>query len=59
MPSDIHGWLAAKNIEASSIIKVGLEAGAMSIWLCTELAQLGLPMIVKSEPLDSVSENID
>jgi transposase len=35
----------AKNIELSSIVKVGLEAGAMSNWLFTELTKLGLPVI--------------
>jgi transposase len=45
LPSDIYDWLVAKNIELSSIVKVGLEAGAMSNWLFTELTRLGLPVI--------------
>jgi transposase len=28
-----------------TIVKVGLETGAMSNWLCHELTQLGLPMV--------------
>jgi transposase len=44
LPSDIHQWIA-KHVDTHSVIKVGLEAGAMSSWLYTELAKLGLPMI--------------
>ena len=44
LPADIFGWIT-KHIEVRAIIKVGLEAGAMSSWLYTELTKLGLPMI--------------
>jgi transposase len=44
-PSDIHQWLVTKNISVACIAKVGLEAGALSNWLCTELRELGLPMV--------------
>ena len=33
LPSDIHGWLVAKDVQISSIVKIGIEAGAMSAWL--------------------------
>jgi transposase len=45
LPSDIHGWLVAKDVQISSIVKIGIEAGAMSAWLHIELTKLGLPMI--------------
>ena len=44
LPFDIHGWII-KQVEADSISKVGLEAGAMSAWLFIELSKLGLPML--------------
>jgi transposase len=44
LPPDIHGWIT-KHVDARLIIKVGLEAGAMSAWLFTELTKLGLPML--------------
>ena len=44
LPCDIHTWIAT-HVDAVAIIKVGLEAGAMSAWLYTELTKLGLPMI--------------
>jgi hypothetical protein len=44
-PADVRGWLEARQIDFSSIVRVGLEAGAMSGRLCTELSKLGLPMI--------------
>ena len=44
-PADFRGWLEARQIDFSSIVRVGLEAGAMSGRLCTELSKLGLPMI--------------
>jgi transposase len=44
VPSDIHGWIT-KHVDAAAVTKVGLEAGAMSAWLYTELTKLGLPMI--------------
>jgi transposase len=44
LPSDIHAWIT-KHVEACTVVKVGLEAGAMSSWLYTELTKLGLPMI--------------
>ncbi|VIO69417.1 IS110 family transposase [Bradyrhizobium ivorense] len=44
-PSDIHGWLVAKDIQISSIVRIGIEAGAMSAWLHIELTKLGLPLI--------------
>jgi transposase len=44
-PEALAGWLLAKKIDFSRIVKVGLEAGAMSNWLCTELAKRGLPIL--------------
>lgn len=44
-PRSIHHWLVAKKIPLNLIVKVGLEAGAMSNWLHTELSKLGLPML--------------
>jgi len=45
LPGDIYGWLATKVLDLAAIVRVGLEAGAMSNWLYTELGKLGLPMI--------------
>jgi transposase len=45
LPTDIHGWLATKVPNLSAIVRVGLESGAMSNWLYTDLTKLGLPMI--------------
>lgn len=45
LPSDIHSWLVAKDIPISSVVKIGIEAGAMSAWLHGELTKLGLPII--------------
>ena len=45
LPTDIHGWLATKISDLSAIVRVGLESGAMSNWLYTDLTKLGLPMI--------------
>jgi transposase len=44
-PTDIYDWLETRQIEFSSIVRIGLEAGALSGWLCTELTKLRLPMI--------------
>lgn len=44
-PADIYGWLVGKNIDPCLVERAGLEAGAMSSWLYTELVKLGLPMI--------------
>jgi transposase len=44
LPCDIHAWIT-KHIDIKSIVRVGLEAGAMSAWLYAELTTLGLPMI--------------
>lgn len=44
-PQDILGWITKKDIALSSIVRAGLEAGAMSNWLCTELTKSGLPVI--------------
>ncbi len=44
-PRSIYDWLLAKKIPLDQIVKVGLEAGAMSNWLHTELSKLGLPMV--------------
>ena len=44
LPSDIAEWIA-KHTEVETIVKVGLEAGAMSAWLTTELIKTGLPTI--------------
>jgi transposase len=44
-PEDIHSWLLAQQIDVSSIVRIGLEAGAMSSWLYSELTRRGLPMI--------------
>jgi transposase len=43
-PSDIYAWII-KHVDRKLIMKVGLEAGAMSAWLYTELSKLGLPML--------------
>ncbi len=43
-PSDIYAWLV-KQVDVGSIVKVGHEAGMMSFWLQTELANRGLPMV--------------
>lgn len=45
LPNDIHGWLTTKIADLKTLARVGLEAGAMSNWLYTELTKLGLPMI--------------
>ena len=44
-PDAIYSWIKEKGPDLSLIAKVGLEAGAMSAWLYTELTKLGLPMI--------------
>lgn len=45
-PCDIYDWIGKqKGVEQKKIRHVGLEAGAMSNWLCTELRKLGLPII--------------
>jgi transposase len=44
-PDCIYDWLIGIHIPLVSIVKVGLEAGAMSAWLCTELAKKGLPIV--------------
>ena len=44
LPSDIHGWIKG-HVDIDKVINAGLEAGAMSNWLGTELKQLGLPII--------------
>jgi len=44
-PCAIHGWLVVKNISLVSVVKVGLEAGAMSFWLSAGLTEMGLPMV--------------
>ena len=43
-PSDIYEWIT-RHVDAGAIRKIGLEAGAMSFWLHTELAKLNLPMV--------------
>lgn len=43
-PSEIYRWIE-KHIEIETVRRVGLEAGAMSFWLHTELAGQGLPMV--------------
>ena len=43
-PFDIYAWIT-KHVDPKLVVKVGLEAGAMSAWLCTELSKLGLPML--------------
>lgn len=45
LAKDIYEWLISKKIEPALISRVGLEAGAMSSWLYTELTSLGLPML--------------
>lgn len=45
-PEDIHGWIFKHtSVRRGQIKQVGLEAGAMSSWLYTEMQGLGLPMI--------------
>jgi transposase len=44
VPPDIYTWIT-KHVDPKLIMKVGLEAGALSAWLCTELNKLGLPML--------------
>src|SRR5689334_23167578 len=43
-PADIHAWVT-KRVDLALIQQVGLEAGAMSAWLYTELSKLELPML--------------
>jgi transposase len=43
-PAEIYSWIA-KRADLAQVCQAGLEAGAMSFWLHTELAELGLPMI--------------
>ncbi|MBD9650198.1 transposase [Ensifer sp. ENS09] len=43
-PSDIYQWIA-KRIDIVLVRRAGLEAGAMSFWLYTDLAAMGLPMV--------------
>jgi transposase len=43
-PPGIYAWII-KHADPKTITKVGLEAGAMSAWLYTELSTLGLPML--------------
>lgn len=43
-PSGIYAWVT-KHLDTKLITKVGLEAGAMSAWLYTELSKLGFPML--------------
>ena len=43
-PAEIYSWIA-KRVDLAQVCQAGLEAGAMSFWLHTELAELGLPMI--------------
>ena len=44
-PGDIQAWIKTKGFALESIVRAGLEAGAMSSWLCTELVKSGLPVI--------------
>jgi transposase len=44
-PDDIYRWLETKGIPLKSIVTMGVEAGAMSAWLCTELIKRDLPMV--------------
>jgi len=41
-PMDILAWIKTKGFALTSIVRAGLEAGAMSSWLCTELVKSGL-----------------
>lgn len=43
-PSGIYAWIT-KHLDPKLITKVGLEAGAMSAWLFTELSNMGFPML--------------
>jgi transposase len=43
-PSAIYTWVI-KHADPKLIMKVGLEAGAISSWLYTELSKVGLPML--------------
>jgi len=43
-PSAIYAWIM-KHVDLKLIVRVGLEAGALSSWLYTELSKLGLPML--------------
>lgn len=43
-PAAIHAWVT-KRVDLALIRKVGLEAGAMSAWLYTELSNLDFPML--------------
>jgi transposase len=45
LPDDIHNWLTTKIADPTTIVRVGIESGAMTRWLCAELTKLGLPMI--------------
>lgn len=44
LPADIYAWIT-RHIDAKAVVKCGLEAGAMSAWLHTELENNGLPML--------------
>jgi transposase len=43
-PSEIYFWIT-KHVDCKQVMKVGLEAGAISGWLYTELNKLGLPTL--------------
>jgi transposase len=43
-PADIHAWIT-KRVDVCDVERIGLEAGSMSFWLYTGLADLGMPMI--------------
>ncbi|HEV2349286.1 MAG TPA: IS110 family transposase [Terriglobia bacterium] len=43
-PSGIYAWIT-KHLDTKLITTVGLEAGAMSAWLYTELSKMDLPML--------------
>jgi hypothetical protein len=56
-PMDILAWIKTKGFALTSIVRAGLEAGAMSSWLCTELVKSGLNVMCLGISGLSVSQN--
>lgn len=45
VPTDPETIATFINTHANNIVRIGLESGAMSTWLWTELKKMGLPII--------------
>jgi transposase len=45
VPAEPEAIAAFINAHAENVVRIGLESGAMSTWLWTELKKIGLPII--------------